>query len=258
MGFNPAVERFLIEWALDEFVVGHLLGVQTFHYGPDLEENIAVGSISQDELGHARMMLRLLAEDEKELDRVVYTKPPEEMKVATLAQAWKETDWSYLVVKSMLYDVADQVRFDFFVRLPDEKLRTIEGMMGREENVHREHWQEWVDILSSDAEGRRRLQEALDELYPYLADFFATDVYEEVAKAYGMAATDKSSLLGRCLQQVKERFRPYQYTMPLADEQMVRLLEEPKGRAGRHLEVFKEIYADIHSVYDQHPEMVWG
>ena len=70
MNIDPLIKQFLLEWAEDEFWVGHLMAKKVYDYGPDLEENIAIGSISQDEMGHCRMLLRSIIESksEKEMD----------------------------------------------------------------------------------------------------------------------------------------------------------------------------------------------
>ena len=43
----------------------------------------------------------------------------------------------------------------------------IAGKMDREEAYHRMHAEMWVDRLLATEEGRRRLNEAVDELWPY-------------------------------------------------------------------------------------------
>jgi ring-1,2-phenylacetyl-CoA epoxidase subunit PaaC len=255
---NRPLEQFIVEWAHDEFVVGHLLGVQAYHYGPDLEENIALGSIAQDELGHTRMLLQCLNTDEKAIDRMIYEKKAEEMTVSWLVQSWKEIDWSFVVMKQWLYDLADRVRLEFFCSIPDDQIHSIQGMMKREEQIHQEHWTEWMQILSSDPEGRKRLQLSLNELYPYVAEFFATDVYRDVANQYGMPEETREELMFRCLNQVEGSLNTYQLKTPLHREEMKALVTKPGGRCGRHLEKFHSVYRDIHVVYDMNPDLVWG
>lgn len=91
---NTVLIDFVNQWAEDEFWVGHLLTKKIYEYGPDLEENIAIGSISQDEIGHCRMLLNLHTTGEKQIDHLIYGKLPEQIKVSRLAEYWYEYDWA--------------------------------------------------------------------------------------------------------------------------------------------------------------------
>ena len=58
-------EAALERWADDEFLIGHQLGL-LMHAHLDLEEAVAMGSLSQDELSHASLILEMLGDDEPE------------------------------------------------------------------------------------------------------------------------------------------------------------------------------------------------
>jgi 1,2-phenylacetyl-CoA epoxidase catalytic subunit len=66
-----------------------------------------------------------------------------------------------------LYETADEIRLDALMASDDPEIAGIARKMDREEAYHRMHAQMWVHRLLSSDEGKTRLNEAVDELWPY-------------------------------------------------------------------------------------------
>jgi ring-1,2-phenylacetyl-CoA epoxidase subunit PaaC len=152
----------LLTMADDEFVSGFMDSEWT-GIAPLLEEDIAVSSISQDELGHARALYQLLAElldDGRDEDAIAYDREPEDYRHARLLDH-PRGDWADTIARRFLYELADEARLASigpgYRPLADlvEKLR-------REERYHRMHVVAWIDRLANGgADARRRLETAL-------------------------------------------------------------------------------------------------
>lgn len=159
---RDALAGLLLAMADDEFVGGFTDSEWT-GIAPILEEDVAISSISQDELGHARALYRLLADvlaDGRDEDALAYDREPEAYRHARLLDHARG-DWADTIARRFLYETADEARLasigDGYRPLADlvEKLR-------REERYHRMHVVAWIERLARGGpEARRRLEAAL-------------------------------------------------------------------------------------------------
>jgi ring-1,2-phenylacetyl-CoA epoxidase subunit PaaC len=159
---RAAVGELLFTIADDEFVSGFTDSEWT-GIAPLLEEDVAISSISQDELGHARALYQLLADvvaDGRDEDQLAYDRSPDEYRHARLLDH-PRGDWADTIARRFFYELADEARLASigpgYKPLADlvEKLR-------REERYHRMHVIAWLDRLANGgSETRRRLEAAL-------------------------------------------------------------------------------------------------
>ncbi len=157
-----ALAELLLAMADDEFVSGFIDSEWT-GIAPLLEEDVAISSISQDELGHARALYQLLAEvraDGRDEDAIAYDREPDGYRHARLLDQ-PRGDWADTIARRFLYELADEARLASigggYRPLADlvEKLR-------REERYHRMHVVAWIQRLANGGvDARRRLETAL-------------------------------------------------------------------------------------------------
>jgi ring-1,2-phenylacetyl-CoA epoxidase subunit PaaC len=174
---DPALRAPLAELLLtmadDEFVSGFTDSEWT-GIAPLLEEDVAISSISQDELGHARALYQLLAEvldDGRDEDAIAYDREPEDYRHARLLDQ-PRGDWASTIARRFLYELADEARLasigDGWPPLAD-----LVGKLRREERYHRMHVVAWVNRLANGgADARQRLEAALTGLGPDAATVF--------------------------------------------------------------------------------------
>ena len=62
---------------------------------------------------------------------------------------------------------ADEIRLEALKASDDAEIAGIAAKMDREEAYHRMHAEMWIERLLSSDDGRARLNEAVDELWPY-------------------------------------------------------------------------------------------
>src|SRR5438309_11401137 len=103
-------EPLILAWADDEYVIGQQLVTLTGMYSPDLEEAVAIGSIAQDHMGHALKLYRMLCADEPGVNRLIYERRAGEYRSCHLVEAWRPDDWAFIVVRQLLYDLANRER----------------------------------------------------------------------------------------------------------------------------------------------------
>jgi ring-1,2-phenylacetyl-CoA epoxidase subunit PaaC len=137
--------------------------------GPILEEDVAISSIAQDELGHAQALYTLLAElvdDGRDADAIAYDRPPEGYLHARLLDH-PRGDWAATIVRRYLYDTADAARLEALVDSSYQPLAELVAKIRREERYHLMHVETWLDRLAqAPGEPRDRLLAALDEMGP--------------------------------------------------------------------------------------------
>ncbi len=163
----------LLSMADDEFVIGFSDSEWT-GIAPLLEEDVAMSSIAQDELGHAAALYGLLARlAGTDPDAIAYDREPDAYRHCRLLDHGRG-DWAMTIARRFLYDSADSVRLDALAGGGWAPLAELVGKIRREERYHRMHATAWLDRLArDDGEGRPRLIAALETLGPDAATVFA-------------------------------------------------------------------------------------
>ena len=134
---------------------------------PFLEEDVAFSSIAQNEIGHARALYELAARElGTTADELAFDRRPEEYRCSPLVQL-RKLEWARTIARHWLYETADEIRLEALVASDDSEVAGIAAKIDREEAYHRMHARMWVERLLATDEGRGRLSEAVDELWPY-------------------------------------------------------------------------------------------
>jgi ring-1,2-phenylacetyl-CoA epoxidase subunit PaaC len=158
--------QLLLSLADDELILGWRNSEWT-GIAPFLEEDVAFSSIAQNEIGHARALYELAARElGTDPDALAFDRPLEEYRSAPLVEL-RRLEWARTIARHWLYETADAIRLDALKESDDEELAGIAAKIDREEVYHRIHAEMWIDRLLGTDEGRGRLDEALDELWPY-------------------------------------------------------------------------------------------
>ncbi|MBA2381352.1 MAG: phenylacetate-CoA oxygenase subunit PaaC [Chloroflexi bacterium] len=167
-GHERALAILLLSMADDEFVIGFSDSEWT-GIGPILEEDVAISSLAQDELGHAQALYGLLAEtiaDGRDADGWAYDRPPEGYLHARLLDH-PRGDWAATIARRYLYDTADSARLEAIAASSHAPLRELVAKIRREERYHLMHVQTWIERLAdAGGESRARLLAALKAMGP--------------------------------------------------------------------------------------------
>ena len=159
-----ALGELLLAMADDEFVIGFSDSEWT-GIAPLLEEDVAMSSLAQDELGHAAALYDLLAElTGTSRDAIAYDREPDAYRHARLLDHGRG-DWAMTVARRWWYETADAARLDALADGSWAPLRELVAKIRREEPYHRRHVATWVERLATtEGEPRDRFVAALEQL----------------------------------------------------------------------------------------------
>jgi ring-1,2-phenylacetyl-CoA epoxidase subunit PaaC len=158
--------RQLLEIADDELILGWRDSEWT-GIAPLLEEDVAFSSIAQNEIGHARALYQLVADElGTTADELAFDRAPDEYRCSRLVQLRLDPDWARTIARHYLYETADAKRVDELKASDDPEVGGLAAKIDREEAYHRMHAQMWFDRLQDEP----LFVEALDELRPLVDD----------------------------------------------------------------------------------------
>ena len=170
---RDALAELLVAMADDEFVLGFWDSEWT-GIAPILVEDVAMSSVSQDEIGHARALYELLAEvTGGDADRIAFGRPAEGYRHAALMNHARN-DWAFTIARRFLYEHADAVRLESLAASSYQPLADLAVKMRREETYHILHFDLWLKRLSEGGgESHARLAAGIERLWPDAQTVFA-------------------------------------------------------------------------------------
>ena len=209
-----ALAELLRSMADDEFVIGFSDSEWT-GIAPLLEEDVAMSSLAQDELGHAAALYGLLGElTGTDADALAYDREPGEYRHCRLLDHGRG-DWAMTIARRFVYDSADAIRLEALAKGAWSPLAELVGKLVREERYHRMHAGAWLDRLArSEGEPRDRLLAALAELAPDAATVFTPIVGEADLVASRIMDAPMTELEGRWHASIAPVFADLDLPMP--------------------------------------------
>lgn len=165
------IER-LTALADDELILAHRNSEWTGH-APILEEDIAVSNIAQDELGHATVWLGLVEElTGRTPDDMAFLRPADDFLNVQMVEL-PRGDWAFTMLRQYLFDAYEHVLIEALLSSKYPPLAAAAAKFRAEEMYHLRHTHLWVERLGlGTAESNRRMQAALDELWPAAGQLF--------------------------------------------------------------------------------------
>jgi ring-1,2-phenylacetyl-CoA epoxidase subunit PaaC len=207
-------EQALLGLADDELVLGWRDSEWT-GIAPLLEEDVAFSSIAQNEIGHARAVYSLLAED---ADALAFDRPLDEYRCAPLVELHL-LEWAHTIARRWLYEVADEIRITALKDDPDPAVAGLAAKIDREEAYHRMHAEMWHDRLRDEP----RFRAAVEELWPYALGVLPPELRGELVERVGLDLPSNTVLQG------KERGSHTDELAPLWEEMTVVRRSAPAG-----------------------------
>jgi ring-1,2-phenylacetyl-CoA epoxidase subunit PaaC len=191
------LQSLLLALADDELVLGWWDSEWT-GIAPVLEEDVAMSSIAQDEIGHALAFYELLAaETGVAPDTWAYAREPGAYRFAALIGRARG-DWTSSIARRFLYETADAVRLASLSQSSYAPLANLVAKMRREEQYHLMHFQMWFERFAGGSdEGRERFARALETAWPAALDLFAPIDGEDVLLRDGVMPESMAALRER-------------------------------------------------------------
>lgn len=250
---QKALSQYLVAIADDELILGHRNSEWAGH-APILEEDIAFANIALDEIGHARLWYELAA-DALGVDKARY---PDQQVFFRLAADFRclqlvelpRGDWAYSMVRQYLFDAFEQYRLAGLAGSGHKQLAAVAAKIANEEAYHLRHTRAWVTRLGLGTdESQRRMQAALDELWPYAQAFGAALPGETELVSEGIAPASEH-LFPRWRDEVTAFMRQSGLNVPAAQAHV-------QADRAVHSEYFPSLIAEMQEVAQLDPEAQW-
>ena len=133
----------LIRLADDDLLTGHVL-TSVAGWGPELEINIALSSMGQDEIGHARRLYALVIPDRSRTSSVSCTNGRRRTSAPRPLARTYPREWEALLARQYLGETADAARAAVLSRSTRPGFAALLQEMGHEQRYHLDFWSAWL------------------------------------------------------------------------------------------------------------------
>jgi len=248
---EPKVQ-YLLRIGDTALILAQRLAEWTGH-APVLEEDIALSNIALDLVGQARAVLTQAGAVEgagRDEDQLAFLREERDYRNVTLVEL-PRGDFAVTVLRNTLMATFFKPLWERLESSNDAELAAIAGKAIKEARYHQRHSADWMVRLGRGTpESKRRMAKALDELWPYVPELFASDAIDEAAA---------QSQLGPRWGDLKEAWRdemtaildasdlPVPPTVPFLST----------GKNGVHSEHMGYILAEMQQLQRAYPGGVW-
>ena len=249
---NPLFD-LLLRLGDDRLVLGHRVSEWCGH-APILEEDIALANVALDLLGQATMFLRLAGEVEgkgRDEDALAYFRETVQFRNCQLVELPKG-DFAFTIARQFLFDVYAVTLLDALSHSTNSELSAIAAKALKEATYHVRHSGEWMLKLGDGTEeSHRRVQRALDDLWRFTPELFASDDTDRAMLAAGIAP-DLALIKTKWESLVRDVLVRATLTTPHD-------VPAPRraGRTGQHTESLGHMLAEMQIVARSDPGATW-
>src|SRR5262245_13111863 len=179
--------EFLLELGDDALILAQRLAEWSAR-APELEEDIALSNIALDQLGAARLLLTYAGELEgagRDEDALAYWRDDREFRNCLLvelpnagpaAAPGAPGDFAVTMARLLFLSAYQWPLYERLTASRDEHLAAIAGKARKECRYHVDHATQWTLRLGDGTdESHRRMQAAVDDLWPYTHELFVAD-----------------------------------------------------------------------------------
>ena len=216
---------------------------------PELEEDIALGNIALDEIGHARSFLTYAgAAWGKSEDDLAYFRGEDGFRSSYLVEQ-ANGDFGKTIARQLVISVYQHELYSRLVDSADATLAAIAAKALKEVDYHRDHARQWALRLGDGTEeSNRRIAAGLVSVWPYVDQLFQDD---ELIERLGGVAVRPSEL--------REPFDAY-IAAVLAEAglevpQVPHAMTDKSRR--RHSEHLGYLLAEMQVLAREHPGATW-
>ncbi|MBR9651956.1 1,2-phenylacetyl-CoA epoxidase subunit PaaC [Thalassovita aquimarina] len=187
--------QFLLRMGDNTLILGHRVSEWCGH-SPVLEEDIALANTALDLLGQTQLWLGYAVEvqgEGKTADDVAFLRDAWDFRNLLLVEL-PNGDFGQTMMRQFLFDAFHSVLLGRLLQSSDQMVREIAEKASKEVAYHVERSSDTVVGLGDGTEeSHARMQAALDYLWPYVGEMFASDDNDRAIAAAGVAP-DPASL----------------------------------------------------------------
>jgi ring-1,2-phenylacetyl-CoA epoxidase subunit PaaC len=244
--------RYVLRIADTSLILGQRLSEWVGH-APALEEDLGLANIALDLIGQARLLLSYAGELEgrgRSEDALAFLRDASEYFNVTLAEQ-PNADFARTIVRQFLISAYQLELYEALQASSDLRLAHIAAKALKETRYHVRYSASWlVRLGDGTVESHARSQTALDELWPFTAELFASDEVDEVMQVQGIAP-QVAPLRARWSQRIDE---------VLAEATLQRPADTVfswHGRRGVHTEHLGYMLAEMQFLQRAYPGAEW-
>jgi ring-1,2-phenylacetyl-CoA epoxidase subunit PaaC len=245
---SDAVARYAVRLGDDALILAQRLS-HWISRGPEIEEDIALGNIALDQLGHARSFLSYagLAWDKTE-DDLAYWREEEEFRSLHIVEQ-PNGDFGATILRGLIVSIYQHLLYSRLLDSSDATIAAISAKAVKEVDYHRDHAIQWTLRLGlGTEESARRMRHALDVLWPYIDEMFVDEpLHDEI----GDAGVRPSTLRAAWESEFHTVLGEAGLEVPKAPFAMC------GGRKGEHSEHLGPILAEMQVLARKHPGASW-
>lgn len=272
-GCTAQKASYLLHLADNALVLGHRNSEWTGH-GPILEQDIALSNISLDLIGQARnlyhyasrlinaspgireiLMPGSLAPGEVTEDTLAYLRDSWDYKNCLLVEQ-PNGDWGKTVLRQFFFSAYQFCLYGQLEQSNDTELAAIAEKSIKEVSYHLRWSSEWVIRLGyGTTESHRRMDRAMEELWPFTGELFIMSPYEKEMSLAGEGAD-----LAKCASAWNDRIREVLTAAGLLRDCVETADDFPLhrgGKEGQHTEHLGYILAEMQFLQRAYPDCEW-
>jgi ring-1,2-phenylacetyl-CoA epoxidase subunit PaaC len=243
---------YTLRRADDALILGHRLSEWCGH-APMLEEDMALANMGLDLLGQARELYAYAAKVEggnNDEDTFAYLRDVRQYRNLLLVEQ-PNGDFARTITRQFFYAVFADLYWRAMMRSTDATLAAIAAKSEKESAYHLRHSSEWMIRLGDGTEeSHRRAQTAIDDLWAYTGEMFASDDAERSLIERG-SAIDPATLRPQWLRTITAVIDEATLALPNSDWM------QQGGRSGRHSEHLGHLLSELQSMQRSFPGATW-
>ena len=242
------VAEYALRLGDDALILSQQLGAWISR-APELEEDVALGNIALDLLGHARSFLHYAGSwDGRSEDDLAFFRDEPEFRCAWIVEQpngdFAQTIARQFVVSTYMFELYAALRAS-----TDETFAAIAEKALKEVDYHRDHSVQWVLRLAGGTdESRRRLIRAIGDVWPYVDELFRDD---DLVERLGDTVVRPSTLRAGFDEVIDTVFTEAQLETPAT------AASSAGGRRGAHATPFGHLLAEMQVLARRHPGASW-
>ncbi len=253
MSDNTAYFEFLCRMGDNTLVLGHRVSEWCGH-SPVLEEDIALANTALDLIGQTQMWLGLAGEVEgkgRDADNLAMLRDAWDFRNCLLVEQ-PNGDFGQTMMRQYLFDVWHLAMLKELQNSTEQRVAEIAAKAVKEVSYHVERSSDTVIGLGDGtSESHRRMQKALDLLWPYVGEMFIPDAVDTAMADAGIAP-DLTTLRKTFDAQAGEVLSEATLTIPESD------FAHKGGKSGKqHSEHLGHILTQMQWLQRAYPGATW-
>jgi ring-1,2-phenylacetyl-CoA epoxidase subunit PaaC len=251
---SPEIADYTLQLADDSLILSQRLG-WWISRAPEMEEDVALGNIALDILGHARFLYTYAGSAwGKTEDDLAYFRDEEDFRSSRLVEQ-PNGDFGHTIARQLIFSLYAGELYTRLSSSTDAMLAAIADKAVKEVSYHIDHAVQWMLRLGlGTGESHRRVQAGLESMWPYKDELFVDTAAVDRAEAASPGAVVRPSELREAvdahLSTVIEKAGLSVPTVPAA-------ADLGYARTGRFSEHRGYLVTEMQSLARQHPGATW-